>query len=253
LSAAALSYKKKGKPTMMKAFYFVLVAVLFSGISLAQNSSPQQSGTNQPGAAGSAFAPGTELRAELDKTVDAKKVKPGDPVHAKTMDELKSGTEVVAPRGARIIGHVVAANPHEKDTPSRLEIAFDKLELGNGSEVPMKATIQAVARPVNNIPTGADNMGQPMGGSVPTGVGRGGMQPGGMAQPAGLPNPGNMGNPGATPSQNPPSGGIALNAQGVQGMSGVSLSPGPAQDSVLTSEKHNVKLDSGTQMILRVQ
>jgi hypothetical protein len=35
-------------------------------------------------------------------------------------------------------------------------------------------------------------------------------------------------------------------------MSGVSLSTGATQDSVLTSQKHNVKLDSGTQMILRV-
>jgi hypothetical protein len=35
-------------------------------------------------------------------------------------------------------------------------------------------------------------------------------------------------------------------------MPGVSLSTGAAEDSLLSSQKHNVKLDSGTQMILRV-
>lgn len=239
---------------MVKAFYLAVTAVLVSGVSLAQNSSPRQSAADQPAVTRMGFAPGTQLRAELDKTVDAKKVKPGDPVQAKTIDELKSGTEVLAPPGARIVGHVVAANPHQKDTASRLEIAFDKVELGNGSEIPMKATIQALAKPVTNVNTGGDYAGPPVGGSAPMGAaGRGGMQPGGMGQPASPPNPGNMGSPGTTPTQNAPSGPISFNAQGVQGMSGVSLSPGPAQDSVLTSEKHNVKLDSGTQMILRVQ
>jgi len=237
---------------MIKAFWFFLAGIVLSGISVAVNSSPQQSGTTELGATRLVFTPGTELRAELDKTIDAKKAKPGDAVHAETMDELKSGTEVFAPRGARIIGHVVAANPHERDTPSRLEIAFDKIELANGSEIPIRATVQALAGPVNNVPASPDNnMGQPMGGSAPSGMGRGGMQPGGMPQPAS--NPGTMGNPGAAPTSNAPNAGISPNAQGVQGISGLSLSPGPAQDSLLTSEKHNVKLEGGTQMILRVQ
>jgi hypothetical protein len=42
------------------------------------------------------------------------------------------------------------------------------------------------------------------------------------------------------------------NAQGVIGISGMSLSTGAAEDSLLSSQKHNVKLDSGTQMILRI-
>ncbi|HXZ32252.1 MAG TPA: hypothetical protein VEH30_08220 [Terriglobales bacterium] len=237
---------------MTKAFCLVLTLALISATSPAQNSSQQQNTVNQPTPSNAAFAAGTQFRAELDKTLDAKKLKPGDPVHAKTMDELKSGTEVIAPRGAKIVGHVVAANPHEKDAPSRLEIAFDKLQLGNGSEIPLKATIQALAKPLNNVPPGPDNMSTPMGGSAPMGTNRGGMQPGTMGQPASLPNPGTMGSPGSTPTPNPSSE-ISLNAQGVQDISGLSLSAGPSADSVLTSEKHNVKLDSGTQMILRVQ
>jgi hypothetical protein len=100
---------------------------------------------------------------------------------------------------------------------------------------------------------GSDNMGGQQAGNPPMGGGSnrmGGMAPGG--QPSGNPNSGNAGNPGTMPTQGA-AGNISPNAQGVIGMSGVSLSAGPTQDSVLTSEKHTVKLESGTQMILRVQ
>jgi len=245
----------------MKGLCTVLAANLLIGMSFAQTLDPQskepaqQSDANQAVASNERFAPGVTFRAELEKTIDAKKANPGDPVFAKTMDELKSGAQIIAPRGARIVGHVVVAAPHEKNSASRLEIAFDKLELGNGSDIPMKAIIQALARPVIYAPMRADNMGQPMAGTTPMAPsGRsGGMVPGAMGQPSSAPNPGNMGNAGGMPSQSAPSGGISLNAQGVEGMSGVSLSAGPTQDSVLTSEKHNVKLEGGTQMVLRVQ
>jgi hypothetical protein len=238
----------------MKSLYLVLILVLVGGLSAAQTSVAQQSASAaDPGA--SRFAPGTELRVELEKTVDAKKAKPGDPVLAKTIDELKSGTQVVAPRGAKVIGHVVTATPHEKDSPSRLEIAFDKLDLGNGSQIPTKASIQALEKPASYAPMASDNMGGQQAGSPPMASGNsrmGGMSPGGMGQPSGAPNSGDTGNPGTMPAQNAPSS-ISPTAQGVIGMSGVSLIEGPTQDSVLTSEKHNVKLEGGTQMILRVQ
>jgi len=236
----------------MKSLYLVLITFLVAGVAFAQTSTAQQNAASASEENASRFVPGTELRVELEKTVDAKKAKAGDPVLAKTIDELKSGSQVIAPRGAKVIGHVVAAAPHEKDSPSRLEIAFDKLEVGNGSEIPLKASIQALEKPVYNppMPT-SENTGQPMGGNSPMSSGSrmGGMTPGGASQPSGGSNPGN---PGTMPNQSAPST-ISPNAEGAIGMSGVSLSAGSAQDSVLTSEKHNVKLDSGTQMILRVQ
>jgi hypothetical protein len=238
---------------MTKSLPLLLSAVLLSGMTLAQNAStPQNEATNRSEQTQVRFAPGTELRAQLDKTIDAKKAKPGEMLEAKTLDDLKSGAQVIAPRGSKIIGHVVAANPHEKDTPSRLEIAFDKLDLGNGSQAPLQATIQALAKPANTVNPGSDNMGAPMGGqSGPMTGGRGMQQPSGMGQPVPS-NTGGMGS-GAGYPQNAPSGPISPNAQGVEGISGVTLSAGPAHDTVLTSNKHNVKLESGMQLILRTQ
>lgn len=237
----------------MKSLNLGLIVVLLAAISFAQAPPAQQNAAKEETT--SRFAPGTELRVELEKTVDAKKAKAGDPVLAKTMDELTSGTEVIAPRGAKIIGHVVAAAPHEKNSPSLLEIAFDKLEVGNGSEIPMKASIQALQKPAYSTPMPDNTVGGQQAGNapMPSGTGRmGGVTSSGMGQPGGGSNTGYPGNAGTMPPQNAPSS-ISPNAQGVIGMSGVSLSAGSAQDSVLTSEKHNVKLDSGTQMVLRTQ
>ena len=243
---------------MSKFLPLLLLSTLGLGFSRGQTSGQPEASV--PAGASmsqvSGFAPGTKLRVELDKTIDAKKAKPGDPVLAKTMDELESGGKVVAPRGLKIVGHVVAASPHEKGSASRLEIAFDKLDLEHGEEVPMKAMVQALAKPVSNAPmaaeeTGPSTSGVPMGPSNRGGTGQAG---GGMGQTGGTSNTGATGNPAGTVSGSAPqSGKISLNAEGVLGMPELSLGAGPAQDSVLTSEKHNVKLESGTQMILRVE
>ena len=243
---------------MSKFLPLLLLSTLGVGFSSGQTS--DQPATSAPAGTPlsqlSSFAPGTKLRVELDKTIDAKKAKPGDPVLAKTMDDLESAGKVVAPRGLKIVGHVVAASPHEKGSASRLEIAFDQLDLEHGGEVPMKATVQALAKPVSNAPmatedTGPSTSGVPIAPGGRGGTGQGG---GGMGQAGGTPHAGTMGNPTGAPSgASLPNGKISLNAEGVLGMPELSLAAGPAQDSILTSEKHNVKLETGTQMILRVE
>ena len=69
------------------------------------------------------------------------------------------------------------------------------------------------------------------------------------------PNPGaNMPDNGGPNCSSGPAinGRLIPNAQGAVGMLGVPLSAGTAQDSLLNAAKDNVRLDSGTRMILRV-
>src|SRR5579885_2797639 len=81
------------------------------------------------------FAPGVQLRFELDESIDAKKAKVGDPVQLKMMDELMGpGDKVVAPRGAKVMGHIVEVSAHQKDTASTLGIAFDKMVMPDNTE-----------------------------------------------------------------------------------------------------------------------
>jgi hypothetical protein len=269
---------------MKKVLFAVVFAALLTGISLAQSSTSPNSGSaaQQQGstemqtnptpsqntqatgeaAASGQIAPGTVIPAELAKSIDAKKAKPGDQVLAKTSQDLLSGGQVVIARGSKIIGHVTQAKPREKgESESTLGIAFDKLVMKDGHELPLNASIQALAAPPSMATGSAAPMsesgGMPggMSGSASGGMSGGGARnsgssgapasvpgsPGGYPQDTGAPSPASTGNRTLSP-----------NAQGVVGISGLSLSAGADNSSVITSQNKNVKLDGGTQLIIRV-
>lgn len=207
------------------------------------------------------FSPGTVLPVELDKSIDAKKAKPGDPVVAKIDQDLLSNGKIVIPRNSRVMGHVVEAKASSKDDKSsKLGIVFDKIDVKNAPEIPLSAEVQGIGAPISTIGSGAygDDMGgpqggnpsgvtgsSPMGGSGDTSSGRSTSAMGGSPN---MPNPqenaGMAGGQKATP--------LPRNFQGVSGLRGLSLSQGQ-QDSVLTSQDHNVKLETGTQILLRAK
>ena len=86
-----------------------------------------------------------------------------------------------------------------------------------------------------------------MGGRSPSSAGMGQQQPGA----AGAPTGGDESQAQQTGSKRPP---INAQTQGVIGISNVRLSQGSngQQGSVLSSEKNNVKLESGTMLLLKV-
>jgi len=51
-------------------------------------------------------------------------------------------------------------------------------------------------------------------------------------------------------ASNPP---LTGTSQGVIGLKGYSLNQGTMQDSVISSQDHNVKLESGTQILLKTK
>jgi hypothetical protein len=240
---------------MNKLLNFGLVTCFLTGVSFAQI--PVQPNAESPlQNTAVRFSPGTAIRVELAKSVDAKKAKVGDEVIAKTTDDfLSDKNEMLAPRGSQIVGHVAEVAPHQGNSPSTLGIAFDKMVLKSGTELPLKASIQAIGPPESNATFNEPMAGQAAPGGMPS-MSSPGRGPGGIAPNSGGSMPGN-----ATPTGAPTpdtttgpvrNGPLSPNAQGVIGISGLSLGTGAAQDSLLTSPKHNVKLDGGTQMILRV-
>jgi len=223
--------------------YSLLLAACSVVASLAQDVSQAPPSSQH---APMSFTAGTVIRAELDKTIDAKKAKVGDPVSALTTDDLKTNPPNLATKGCRIIGHVAEVTLHQGSAASTLGIVFDKLVLKDGSEMALPATIQAIGFPDSTVPINDDQTINKMGGNVgtqPAGpIGSGGGQPsgyGGQRMPSGM------------PANNDAK--LPFNAQGAVGMSGVELGTGSAQESLLTSNKHNVKIETGMQMILRTQ
>jgi hypothetical protein len=241
---------------MKKTFCCLAAGVWFTGVAFAQNPGPPQTyGTAQAAAAPRSpallmqFTPGTLIRAQLEKPLDAKKAKVGDPVFAKTTDDLNSTPPGLATKGCKIVGHVVEVTPHQGDSVSTLKIAFDKMILKNGSDIPLPATIKAIgfadqfdpatnSEQVTQMGNGPGIRTAPPPGGV---IGAGSGTP---SQYAGQRLPtGNASNPDAK---------LPFNAKGAIGMSGVELSVEAAQGSVLSAKKHSVKLEDGMQMILRV-
>jgi hypothetical protein len=203
------------------------------------------------------IAPGSVIPVELMKTIDAKKVKTGDPVEAKVTQDMKAGNgEVIVPKDTKVTGHITEAQARTKEEKeSQLGILFDHAAVKNGPEMQMPMSIQAIIAPPSMNSGGETATAPPNPASSPGGMMPAGRSPGmaGANPPANTPPVGG----GETPEGNnqansrPP---ITGKTEGVIGISNLSLSAASnsAQGSVVTSEKGNVKLEGGTLMLLRV-
>jgi hypothetical protein len=232
---------------IMKKILLIISALLLSTLVFAQAAAPAPTAapSNQTP---TKFSPGSVLPIELSKTVDAKKVRTGDPVQAKIPHDLSSNGRVVIPQDAKVLGHVAEVKPSDHDSKdSRLGIVFDKIALKDGSEIPLTAEIQAVKSPVSNTAYMAESAPPPQ--DNPTGSNQTSQMgtPNNSTAPAGQQQA-----PGApqTAPADPP---LTANTQGVVGIKGYSLSQGTMQDSVISSQEHNVKLESGTQILLKTK
>jgi hypothetical protein len=234
----------------MKRSFWILFLLAIPAFVLAQAAPPAAA---PPNGAPAKISPGSILPVVLSKTVDAKKAKTGDEVLGKIPQDLSANGKVVIPQDTKVIGHVAEVKASDHDSKdSKLGIVFDKMSMKDGSEIPLMAEIQAVrapeqtaaaaagygeASPPQDNPAGANQnseMGAPRNNTAQTPQAN---------QTAGMPDAG------AGPS-NPP---LTGSSQGVIGMKGYSLSRGTALDSVITSQEHNVKLESGTQILLKTK
>jgi DNA polymerase-3 subunit gamma/tau len=228
----------------------------------SQAPSAHPSATQAQAASGIRIAPGSVIPVQLTKTIDAKKAKPGDEVVAKvTMDMKTNSGEVVVPKDTKVVGHVTEAQARNKEQKeSQVGIAFDHAVLKNG-DVNLPMSIQAViAPPSNNGNSGGGvDQGAPAGGGATAtssmGGGRSGSTGSAGQSQASASAPNSVPTTGTDNQQQgnarPPING---NTQGVVGISDLKLEAGQniTQGSVLSSEKNNVKVESGTMLLLRV-
>lgn len=223
-----------------------------------QGTSPSTAATSNPEQATSPrrIAPGSVIPVQLTKTIDAKKAKAGDEVVAKvTMDMKTNSGEVIVPKDTKVMGHVTEAQARNKEQKvSQVGIAFDRAILKDG-EVSMPMSIQAVIAPPSNNENnvGGDQSAPATGGSPASSPMGSGHSPtsGAAAQPQPQPLPSSGTDASSQSAARPPING---NTQGVIGISNLKLEPAQTatQGSVLSSEKNNVKVESGTMLLLKV-
>jgi hypothetical protein len=225
---------------------------------------PAQGAQSNSGQANGAprIAPGSVIPVELTKSIDAKKVKTGDEVEAKVTEDMKAGNgEIIVPKNTKIVGKVTEAQARNKEQKeSQLGIAFDRAVLKSGGDIPLPMSVQAIISPSylsggsngNGSGSAAQSQSAPSPGGTPASNTNTRNAGTGNAQ-ASVP-PANDGGYGETQTATGPRQPITGETQGVLGFPDLKLSntTEKAQGSVVISEKNNVKLETGTLMLLRV-
>jgi len=230
---------------------------------------------------------GSYMLVELSKSLKAKKLKPGDRVKAEVAQDVVSHGKVIIPVETELVGHVTEVNVRDEANPeSRLGIVFDRILLKNYHDIKCQAVVQAVAPPVvkrSRVDQPSQMLPPSMvaGGAREAGVGPAG-RPSGPQASRGNVNPSssaamstansinfqapltvkqspttNSANGSAAqldvgPGGKPMSVGMP---QGVTGLKGLSLSSGATASTpgpLIISSTDNVKLESGTQILLHV-
>lgn len=199
--------------------------------------------------AASKLPAGTTICAEFTKSLDARKLKAGDPVEARTTLAVLSQGMVAIPEGSKILGHVTqAAGRKGKSNRSVVGILFDEVELKGLGKVRLPLTVQAIGERQLTVQSNVSDLGQM------TDPNRTQVNLGTRNIPA--PQMGPIPIPPAPPGDDMGSRNPILDAssKGAYGFPDVFLveSKDPAKGSRVISHKRNVRIGSGAEVVVRV-
>lgn len=199
---------------------------------------------------------GTTICAMLAKTVDAKKAKPGDAILARTTMAVLSEGKVLIAEGAKIAGHITSVRASSRGQQgSELGIAFDRVQAKDGSQIPLALTVQAIGS-ANFLelpqldPDSFPQNAAPVPGApdLSSSTSRRSLPP--RIPPAQEPRGpiSTRGERGATPAV------LDAGSKGISDLPGLTLTEGTAanSESMVRSPDKNVKLEGGSQLVLRV-
>jgi hypothetical protein len=96
--------------------------------------------------------------ATLVQDISSKKASQGEAVSAKLTGAVKGATEL--PKGTVLLGKVDEVQSSTKGSPAKLSIVFDRAQLRDGHEIPIKVTVLG-AFPAPVIDGGYDPTGEP--------------------------------------------------------------------------------------------
>lgn len=218
----------------MSKLSFASLILGSSLLALAQSTSPA---TNPTQSQKEAFEPDTVLMVELNSSLDARQAKPGQSITGTLRGDIWGKTTILLPTGSELIGHVVEAHGHTKESPeSKLSVCFDKAHLKDGTEMSLNLVIRDLQIPLEVYPigTGGDGLG-----SLNASMGRAGAAP---VSPSGP-----MGNRPSVSAMNIPPfytqpATIRGGPSGIPDVDLVSTKQQSGSFSVLTSTRHEIKL-----------
>ena len=225
------------------------------------------SATSKKPSSSMAIADGTKVDATLVSWLDARRSRVGDPVQARIEQDVKQGGKVVLQKGTELAGHVTEARARSgSQGQSEVGISFERALLASGQSVPFHASIVAIAAP----PSAASASSAGMSDATAAGIAMATTATQASARNATASGPAmNTSNAVSTPSRGTAkavvrssgavggptsSGRLSSSSKGVFGLEGVSLGSAKSsatKGSTIVSTTKNVRLNSGTEMLLR--
>ena len=198
--------------------------------------------------------PVSKVFALLNKTVESKSASIGDELILQTISDVVVDGQMVIPKSSKFLCHVAGVVNKGKGEPqSLLTIVIDKA-VGGGRDIPVQAIIVAIAAPVN--PLSSDPTYEMMHSNEPKMVGsgvRGTTNTGGLSASSKASSTAAV----ATAELKGRMETMLLteDSLGAVGYEGVSISwhlsiPPPL--TVFSTKAKNMKLEAGTQMLLRM-
>lgn len=175
----------------------------------------------------------------------------------RTVNDVVVNGAVVIPKGSKLVGHVSEVVTKGKDEPqSRLEVIIDKAVTTNDAEIPLQAIVAAVAAPQKDSLASDPTYGM-MRSNEPK---LSGASPGEASRTGDLSSASKASSTAAVATANLKGASdeplmLSDDSQGAIGYDGLSLSwhlMAPPPITVFSSKSKNVKLDAGTQMLLRM-
>jgi len=217
----------------------------------------------------STAAPAADLRpvqVELTQKLDSKTAKNGDSVVAQTKSTIKTADGTEIPRGSKLVGHILAVQPSASGKNSQVALKFDQVEIKGGQSMTVQSQIESIT------PVGAEQsaMASPSPGAASTPQSAGtspgaAPRPGGPAQSAAS-SASSSPTPASPAAAGPPAagtvvaqnGGINITTTAVPGVLLANNAPGQQDprmtrvSSILLGARRDIRLDSGTQMVIGV-
>jgi hypothetical protein len=106
------------------------------------------------------------VKGELVSKLDSKTAKTGDSVVVQTKASVKTADGTEIPKGSKLVGHVIGAQPSGAGENSQVALQFDHFELKGGQNMPVHSQIQAIAPAGGG---GSTSASAAMGGDAPSG------------------------------------------------------------------------------------
>jgi hypothetical protein len=221
-----------------------VAALLACAGGFAQNDRNAVNGAQEP-VSGTQMPPVRQIRmvsakAELQKGLNAKKLKPGQAVTAKLEQKVTLPNEPALQRNTVLLGKVDAVEASQHHSNSKITVTFDQAKLKDGTVLPVKVTVMQVSDPSLARTQAEADTGAPMAGGAP------GPAPAPGAAGAPGPSPG-MQAPQPAEPMNMPRGGGAHHQNGIPGVM-LRSNIHESASATFLSKGRNVDVPGGTEM-----